>query len=175
MFPTRRIGMMKIGRKATEKSVSRQSRAIITVNVTSHGDEVADDAAERVADHALDGADIVVNAREDLAGPVRGEPAQRHAAEVAVEPRAQVEHHALADDGAQVRLRDTEERRRRDEHDHQEDEEVELAVVRVAEDRVVDDRLDQQRRAEPREGAQRDYHEEQPRSGHAGDGGRIRA
>ncbi len=116
------------------------------------GDDVADHAAEGVADYALDRANIVADAAEDFAGAVGSEPAQGHAREVAVELAADVVHDTLADGVAEVGLGDAHECGDANKADHRNDERVQqpgiAGVVARVRERVVDDLLGEQRRAE---------------------------
>jgi hypothetical protein len=151
-------------------------------------DDVAEDAAKRIADHLLDAADIVRDAGEDLASAVGGEPAEGHAAEVAVEVAPEFEHDSLADDVAEVGHDHAEDGGDCDERRHREDEEVQEVTVAAAGccgEGIIDDALDEPGRAEARHGV-RDNGEHQQgdhslvaamqrkRSSEGGPGGALR-
>ena len=78
-----------------------------------HRDRVREHRRGGVGDHVLDAADVVLQARLQLAGARGGEEPERHRLQVVVEPVAQVLHHALPDHRRQVRLEHADRRRRR--------------------------------------------------------------
>ena len=68
--------------------------------------DVGDDRGRRGGHHGLHAADVVGDARLDLAGARAREEGEREPLQVAVDLRAQVVHHALADEVRQPGLRD---------------------------------------------------------------------
>ncbi len=76
------------------------------------GDRIREDADEGAGDHVVDGARVVVDAREDFARPGRRVEPERHALKIPVEGVSQVEHQALTDLDAPVVLENPEEARR---------------------------------------------------------------
>ena len=104
--PTRRASSTKNGSSASENSASRQSSSNIATTRRDHRRHVGDDRRGGRGDDALHAADVVGDARLDLARARLGEERQREPLQVLVDLRAQVVHHALADDVGQPGLAD---------------------------------------------------------------------
>src|SRR5262249_387475 len=106
-------------------------------------------------DDVLHAADVVGDARLDLARARLGEERQRQALQVPVDGRAQVVHDALADDVRHPGLADAEDAGRDRDADHAPDQRDQQAVV-VVRDRDVEDVAQQERRDHAEPGAQHD-------------------
>ena len=161
--PTRRAISTKTGVRAREKTARRQSSRNIatTVATTVVTLETIEVAVER--DDGLHAADVVGDARLDLARAGAGEEGEREALQVAVDLRAQVVHDPLADDVRQPRLADPEHAGDDRDGDHPGDEQDQQAVV-VLRDGDVEDVAQQERRDHPEPGGDDDerQHRGQP-------------
>ena len=151
--PTRRASSTKNGSSASENSASRQSSSSIatTEAITVVTLETIDAAVAR--HDGLHAADVVGDARLDLARAGAREERQREPLQVPVDLRAQVVHHPLADDVGQPRLPDAEDRGDDRDADHPGDEHDQQLVV-VLRDRDVEDVAQQERRDHPQDRAE---------------------
>ena len=124
-----------------------------------HRRQVRDDRGGGRRDHGLDAADVVRDPRLDLAGARPREEGERQPLQVAVDRRAQVVHHLLADEVRHVRLHDAERAGRDRDPDHPGDEGGEQRDV-LLRDGGVEDGSEEERRDDAEERGDADQAED---------------
>ena len=112
------VSQTKSGKRASEKTASRQSRSAIATTVASTVVTFAEHGGRGRRDDGLDAADVVRDPTLHLAGPRPREECERESLQVPVHLGAQVVHHALPDPVGQERLPDAERAGHDRDHDH---------------------------------------------------------